>query len=105
MMLQELFEGSKTHRGVLYNLENNKKTASQQVQPFDWNKHLSGEQPQGLSPVNTLTGKVKWICLDVDLAIKPEVFCKKIFEKLGSQYFCFGTMGGKWRVSRVVGEW
>lgn len=105
MMLQDLFEGCKTHRGVLYNFENYKKTVSQQVQPFDWDKHLSGELVQGLSPVDTLTGKVKWITLDVDLAIKPEVFCKKIFEKLGSQYFCFQTMGLKWRIVEFLDDW
>ena len=88
MKLEQLFEGNQTHRGVLGKIVNNKKIAWQESQPFDWEKHLKGEQPQGLSPVNVLTGECRWICLDIDLKIKPEEFCKDIFEKIGHQYFC-----------------
>ena len=105
MILQELFEGCKTHRGVLGSIVNGSKKAWSEPQPFDWKKHLSGEQTQGLSPVDTLTGKVLWIALDVDLGTKPEVFCKNIFANLGTQYFCFGTMGGKWRIVEFLEDW
>jgi hypothetical protein len=105
MKLEQLFEGNQTHRGVLGKIVNNKKIAWQESEPFDWEKHLKGDQPQGLSPVNVLTGECRWICLDIDLKIKPEEFCKDIFEKIGHQYFCFKTMGGKWRVVEFLEDW
>ena len=105
MTLEQLFEGNQTHRGVLGRFENNKKVAWIEPKPFDWEKHLKGEQPQGLSPVNTETAECRWLCLDIDLKIKPDEFCKNIYEKLGPEYFCFGTMGGKWRVVEFLDDW
>ena len=74
MTLEQLFEGNQTHRGVLGRFENNKKVAWIEPKPFDWEKHLKGEQPQGLSPVNTETAECRWLCLDIDLKIKPDEF-------------------------------
>ena len=105
MTLEQLFEGNQTHRGVLGRFENNKKVAWIEPKPFDWEKHLKGEQPQGLSPVNTETAECRWLCLDIDLKIKPDEFCKNIYEKIGPEYFCFGTMGGKWRVVEFLDDW
>ena len=82
MTLEQLFEGNQTHRGVLGRFENNKKVAWIEPKPFDWEKHLKGEQPQGLSPVNTETAECRWLCLDIDLKIKPDEFCKNIYEKI-----------------------
>ena len=98
MKLEEAFSGCKTKRGILWSFDGVNKEASQQNQPFDWTKHLSGEIIQGLSPVDLETGEVKWLGLDVDLKRKPEEICKKIFEEIGTEYFCYRTMGGKWRV-------
>ncbi len=105
LSLEQLFEGNQTHRGVLGSIVNGHKKAWLEPVPFDWEKHLSGELPQGLSPVNTETGECRWICLDIDLKIKPEEFCKNIFEKIGTHYFCFGTMTGKWRVVEFLDDW
>ena len=80
MTLEQLFEGNQKYRGVLGGIVNGHKKAWQEPQPFDWEKHLRGEEPQGMSPVNTETGECRWICLDIDLKIKPEEFCKNIFE-------------------------
>ena len=106
MTLQQLFEGCKTKRGVLwsFNPTTNKKVASEEKKPFDWEKHLEGTQVQGLSPVDTETGLIKWLGLDVDLNIKSEEFCPNIFSNIGTQYFCFKTMGGKWRVVEFLDE-
>ena len=105
LSLEQLFEGNQNTKGVLGKIVNNKKIAWEEKTAFDWMKHLSGEQPQGLSPVNTETGECRWLCLDIDLKIKAEEFCKNIFEKIGHQYFCFMTMGGKWRVVEFLGDW
>ena len=105
MTLEQLFEGNQKYRGVLGGIVNGHKKAWQEPQPFDWEKHLRGEEPQGMSPVNTETGECRWICLDIDLKIKPEEFCKNIFEKIGTIYFCFGTMTGKWRVVEFLENW
>ena len=98
MKLEEAFSGCKTKRGILWSFDGVNKEASQQSIPFDWTKHLSGETIQGLSQVDLKTGEVKWLGLDVDLKRKPEEICKKIFEEIGTEYFCYRTMGGKWRV-------
>ena len=105
LSLEQLFEGNHTQRGILGTIVNGEKKAWVEQVAFDWEKHLSGELIQGLSPVNTETGECRWICLDVDLKIKPEEFCKNIFEKIGTHYFCFGTMGGKWRVVEFLEDW
>ena len=105
MTLEQLFEGNQNQRGVLGTIVNGQKKAWVEQVAFDWEKHLSGELIQGMSPVNTETGECRWICLDVDLKIKPEEFCKNIFEQIGTEYFCFGTMGGKWRVVEFLEDW
>ena len=105
LSLEQLFEGNQNTRGILARFDGVKKIAFSEPKPFDWVKHINGEQPQGLSPVNTETAECRWLCLDVDLKIKPEEFCKNIFEKIGHQYFCFMTMGGKWRVVEFLDDW
>ena len=87
MTLEQLFEGNQNQRGVLGTIVNGQKKAWVEQVAFDWEKHLSGELIQGMSPVNTETGECRWICLDVDLKIKPEEFCKNIFEQIGTEYF------------------
>ena len=101
LSLEQLFEGNQNTRGILARFDGVKKIAFSEPKPFDWVKHINGEQPQGLSPVNTETAECRWLCLDVDLKIKPEEFCKNIFEKIGHQYFCFMTMGGKYIFTKL----
>ena len=96
--LEEAFSGCKTKRGMLWSFDGVNKSASQENEPFDWHRHLSGEQVQGLSPVDLKTGEVTWLGLDVDLKKKPEDICVNIFSKIGTNYLCYRTMGGKWRV-------
>ena len=105
MKLEEAFSGCKTKRGVLWGFDGINKEASQQNKPFDWTKHLSGEQVQGLSPVDLERGEVLFLGLDVDLKKKPEEFCKNIFSNIGTKYFCYRTMGGKWRVVEHLDDW
>ena len=104
MKLEEAFSGCKTKRGVLWSYDGVNKEASQQNEPFDWTKHLSGEKVQGLSPVDLETGEVNWLGLDVDLKKKPEEICGNIFSKIGTEYFLYRTMGGKWRVIQHLHE-
>ena len=104
-VLSNLFQGCRNKRGVLGKIINGTKKAWQEPQPFDWNRHLSGELVQGLSPVDCETGKVKFICLDIDLTIKPEEFPGNIWTYIGSQYRCYRTMGGKWRVVEHLDDW
>ena len=98
MIFQKLFPGCKSKRGVLGTIINGTKKAWQETEPFDWPLHLSGKIVQGLSPVDLETGKIKWLGLDVDLTIKPQEFCGNIWSLIGTQYWCYQTMGNKWRV-------
>ena len=102
--LEEAFRGCKTKRGILWSFDGVNKEATQQNKPFDWTKHLSGEEVQGLSPVDLETGEVDWLGLDVDLKKKAEEICKKIFEKIGTELLCYRTMGGKWRIIEHLTE-
>ena len=109
MKLEQLFEGDILHRGRLWSIApDGQKNGSLEPKPFDWPLHFKGEENiqniQGLSPVNLDTGTVRWLGLDVDLKIEPEEFCKNVFSKLGSQYFCFRTNGMKWRVVEFYEE-
>ena len=103
--LEEAFSGCKTKRGRLWKFDGIDKSCSEEKEPFDWTKHFSGEQVQGLSPVNLETGEVIFCGGDEDLKKKPEEFCKKIFSEIGTQYFCYRTMGGKWRVVEHLDDW
>jgi len=105
MKLEEAFKGCKTKRGMLWSFDGVNKEASQQVKPFDWDKHYSGEQVQGLSPVDLETGEVLFLGCDVDLKKKPEEICKNIWSKIGTEYFCYRTMGGKWRIVGHLDDW
>ena len=105
MIFQKLFPGCKSKRGVLGTIINGTKKAWQETEPFDWPLHLSGKIVQGLSPVDLETGKIKWLGLDVDLTIKPQEFCGNIWSLIGTQYWCYQTMGNKWRVVEHLDEW
>ena len=110
MKLEQLFEGDKHHRGVLWkiNKDMSDKKAVLEKKAFDWNRHFKSDENilnmQGLSPVDLDTGTVKWLGLDVDLKIEPKEFCGNVFSKLGSQLFCFRTIGHKWRVVEFFNE-
>jgi len=105
MKLEEAFSGCKTKRGRLWKFDGVDKSCSEEKEPFDWTKHYSGEQVQGLSPVNLETGEVLFLGLDLDLKKKPEEICRNIWSKIGTQYFCYRTMGGKWRVVEHLDDW
>ena len=47
LSLEQLFEGNQNQRGVLGTIVNGEKKAWVEQVPFDWEKHLSGELPQG----------------------------------------------------------
>jgi hypothetical protein len=103
--IQELFQGDNKSRGVLSFFKDGHKDAYTQKVPFDWQLHLSGKLVQGLSPINTDLNKAKWLCCDIDLKIKPEIFCSNIFKNIGSNLFCFSTMSNRWRVVEFLDDW
>ncbi len=105
MKLEEAFRGCNSKRGMLWSFDGVNKEASQQNKPFDWTTHYSGKEVQGLSPVDLETGEVQWLGLDLDLKKKPEELCKKIFSEIGTKYFCYRTMGGKWRIIEHLDDW
>lgn len=106
MRIHELFSGDTENRGVLTGvLPNGKKLAHQQPMPFDWDAHLKGRPVQGLSPINTVLNKARWLCVDIDLKIEPVEFCGKIFSKLGPQFFPFKTISGRWRIIEFLDDW
>ena len=106
MKIHELFSGDTQYRGLFTGINpSGKKLAIQQPVPFDWEAHLKGNLIQGLSPINTALNKARWLCVDIDIKIKPEEFCAKIFNKLGPQYFPFKTMSGRWRVVEFLEDW
>ena len=48
LSLEQLFEGNQNTRGILARFDGVKKIAFSEPKPFDWVKHINGEQPQGL---------------------------------------------------------
>ena len=106
MLLREVFKGCETHRGILAKIdEEGHKTAYLEKKGIDWDKHEANEVIQGISPVDTNTWQCRWICLDIDLRIKADIFCANIFTYIGPNYLCYKTTSNKWRVVERLDDW
>ena len=97
----KIFNGAVTRYGKLtyHNKETGSKDCTEikhQIIPMA--SHLEGKDYLGRSPVNEKTQMVEWLGCDIDLYLEPEDICSKIFELIGTKYFCFMTLNKKWRV-------
>ena len=100
----EIYQGCTNKRGRVWSFDDKgKKICSQENAPFDPDKHLNGGPTQGLSPVKIETvngirkGSCRWIGNDIDEEIETKKFCQSIW-KLGTQYFPFKSIGGRWHM-------
>ena len=96
----KIFNGAVTRYGMLtyHDKQTGAKDCTEVKEPIPMALHLEGKNYLGRSPVNEETKMCEWIGIDIDLYLKAEDICKNIFEKIGTQYFCFMTLNKKWRV-------
>ena len=107
----EIYQGCTNKRGRVWSFDDKgKKICSQENAPFDPDKHLNGGPTQGLSPVKIETvngirkGSCRWIGNDIDEEIETKKFCQSIW-KLGTQYFPFKSIGGRWHMHELLNNW
>ncbi len=96
----KIFNGAVTRYGKLtyHNKETGDKNCCEIKEPIPIDVHLEGKNYLGRSPVNEITHMCEWIGIDIDLYLSPEDICPKIFNLIGTKYFCFMTLNKKWRV-------
>ena len=93
-MIAKIFEGAKKHRGILTSTG----SVYEDKAPIDWQKHINGELRQGLSPVDEETRLVRFYGVDIDIVIPPKEIGSKVWEMLGTEYFCVMTKSKRWRI-------
>ena len=93
-MIAEIFEGAKKHRGILTSTG----AVYEDKAPIDWQKHINGVLRQGLSPVDEETRLVRFYGVDIDIVIPAKEICSKVWEMLGTEYFCVMTKSKRWRI-------
>ena len=105
----KIFSGAKSRYGKLtyWDETTGEKDCKEFKTPIPIEDHLNGDAHKnylGRSPVDEKTFMCGWLGVDVDIRLKPEEFCSKIFELVGTQYFCFMTLNYKWRVLEFLDE-
>jgi len=104
----KIFVGAKSRYGRLthWDKETGEKTLYEEKNngAIPMGEHLKGINYLGLSPVNEKTLMCEWLGIDIDLYLKPEDICSKVFNLLGTKYFCFMTLNKKWRVVEFLNE-
>ena len=80
-----------------------KKDATYDYKHIDWERHFSGKDFLGLSPVkiiqngNGRKGLCRWVAWDLDIDETPEKFCRAVF-KIDTELFCYRTSSNRWHV-------
>jgi len=116
MKLEQMLEGAIGHRGKFtgYFPPNEKgeikKDARTEHIHINWERHYSGKDYFGLSPVKIVqngTGRIgvcRWIGWDLDVEMEPQEFRSIIF-KLNTVFICYKTSGNRWHVHHYLDEW
>ena len=87
-----------------------KKDATYQYQHMDWDRHYSGKDYLGISPVKIVqngTGRkgfCRWIGWDLDVEEEPENF-SRIITKVNNEFFFYKTSSNRWHVHYYFDEW
>ena len=102
----KIFSGAKKIHGLLTYADTvtGEKTATQPKKLIPIENHLNRIQYLGRSPVDEETLMVEWIGVDIDIRLKPNDICTKVWKLLGVHYFCFMTLNKKWRVIEFLDE-
>jgi hypothetical protein len=115
LKLEERLEGAIGGRGkfIGYIKDKNgeeKKDAKYEHQHIDWERHFSGKDYFGISPVKIVQngtgrkGVCRWIGWDLDVEEEPKNFCR-IITKVNPQFFCYKTSSNRWHVHHYFDEW
>ena len=86
-----------------------KKDATYDYKHIDWERHFSGKDFLGLSPVkiiqngNGRKGLCRWVAWDLDIDETPEKFCRAVF-KIAHDLFCYRTSSNRWHVYYYLDE-
>src|SRR5210317_1035388 len=111
MKLEDRLEGAIGERGQFLGYTNDgKKDAVYRRHHIDWEKHFSGKEFLGLSPVkiiqngNARKGVCRWIAWDLDIDLSPEDFCRIVF-RINSEFFCYKTSSGRWHIHHYLDDW
>ena len=115
LKLEQRLEGEIGGRGIFtgYLPENEKgeikKDAIYQHQHMDWEKHLSGKEYLGISPVKIIfdgtvrKGLCRWVGWDLDFEQEPETFCKAVF-RVANDLFCYRSSSNRWHIHKYFDE-
>jgi len=111
MKLEDRLEGAIGERGQFLGYTNDgKKDAVYRRHHIDWEKHFSGKEFFGLSPVkiiqngNARKGVCRWIAWDLDIDLSPEDFCRIVF-RINPEFFCYKTSSGRWHIHHYLDDW
>jgi len=115
LTLQERLEGEIGGRGRFtgYKPMNEKgeikKDATYDYQHMDWEKHFSGKEYLGLSPVKITSngtgrkGLCRWVGWDLDFEQDPEIFCRAVF-RIATDLFCYRSSSNNWHIHKYYDE-
>ena len=116
MKLEERLEGAIGGRGKFtgYFPKNEKgeikKDAKYEHQHIDWERHFSGKDYFGTSPVKIIQngtgrkGLCRWMGWDLDVDMEPQEFRKIIF-KLNTEFHCYATSSNRWHIHHYIDDW
>ena len=115
MKLEERLEGAIGERGKFTGYTLNKKGletkgATYEYQHIDWEKHLSGQEYFGISPVKIINtdegrkGLCRWIAWDLDFEEKPKDICRNIF-RMDSEVIIYHSSSFKFHLHKYFDEW
>ena len=100
---ENIFQGREDQIGILNGRKpDGKKNQYTKDQPFNAEKHLTGELPQGMYP--TKDGQCKFSFIDVDQAVPAKEFCQNLFN-LDPKAIPVQSPSGRWHVFKLYNKW
>ena len=109
--LEERLEGAIGERGKFTGYQpDGKKDATYQYQHIDWERHFSGKDYYGISPVKIVQngtgrkGLCRWIGWDLDVEEEPENFTR-IITKINPEFIYYRTSSTRWHVHNYLDNW
>ena len=103
-IINKIFDGDDTGRGILLNPGEQKKKARWEYIPFDSLAHILGKIIQGRSPVNVSKGAVRWLAWDIDEKYQAKDFCSKIWI-YNRELIPFKSLSGRWHLFLFLEAW
>ena len=115
LKLEQRLEGAIGGRGKFlgYKPKNakgeEKKDAKYEHQHMDWERHFSGKDYLGISPVKIIfdgserKGLCRWVAWDLDIEEVPEKFCRSVF-RIATDLFCYKTSSNRWHIHKYFDE-